>query len=88
MLDFEDGVEAVEEGLEVHVLGVLHDAGNARAFGFVVAFDEALSDYERVFLFFSVGLLADPDEDLFVKLQNKSVVCIQHLPRQGSLSDF
>ena len=88
VLDFEDGVEAVEEGLEVNVFAVFNNPCNACSLRLVVILDKTFTNDQSVLLFFSVGLLADPDVDMLVQLKDEGVVCIKVLSFQRSLGDL
>ena len=88
MLDFENGVEAIEERFEVNVFGVLNNPRHACPLGLVVLLHEALADDEGVLLLLSVGLLADPDVDMLVELQNEAVIGIKMLSLKRSLLDL
>lgn len=88
VFNLQDWVETVEEGLEVDILGILWDSGNSGSLWLVVGFDESFANSKSIFLLFNIGTLSDPDVDVLVQLEDKSIIGIEVVPSQRSLCNF
>ena len=70
------------------VLAILTHSGDSCPSRFVVCFDKGLTINETVLLLLQVCELADPNNNLFVQLQDEAIVGVQMGSLERPLSDF
>jgi hypothetical protein len=63
------------------ILSIFNNPSHPGSFWFIVRFHKALPDNESILLLLLIGLLSNPDINVFFKLKDESIVRIQHLSR-------
>ena len=88
VVSFGDWVEAVEEGFEEGIFGLLDDTQHSCSFGFVVCLHKTFSYCECILFLTILSFPSDPYNDLFIQFKNETVISVQHFDGERSLCDF